>query len=98
MQKEKVRRMKREEFKPYLRMFISAVLEDGSERSGYISNYDDFEHGTSDDINLVLVNGFYTESVPIARVVQIKLPAREDTVSIPVVDWKNGYSSEKKSD
>jgi len=90
--------MKREEFKPYLRMFISAVLEDGSERSGYISNYDDFEHGTSDDINLVLVNGFYTESVPIARVVQIKLPAREDTVSIPVVDWKNGYSSEKKSD
>lgn len=88
--------MKREEFKPYLRMFISAVLEDGSERSGYISNYDDFEHGTSDDINLVLVNGFYSESVPIAKVVQVKLPAREDTVSIPVVDWKSGYSGENK--
>ncbi|MBR0214630.1 MAG: hypothetical protein IJL95_07890 [Solobacterium sp.] len=82
--------MEKEDLLPYLNKFITAVLEDGSEHSGYISNPEDFKSGEEGKI-LKLINGMMVDEIPVEQIREIVLPAREDTVAVPVVDLKEGY-------
>ena len=82
--------MEKEDLLPYLNKFITAVLEDGSEHSGYISNPEDFKSGEEGKI-LKLINGMMVDEIPVEQIREIVLPAREDTVAVPVIDLKEGY-------
>ncbi|MEE3488686.1 MAG: hypothetical protein VZT48_11360 [Bulleidia sp.] len=86
--------MKRKEILPYLNKFISVILLDGSEHSGYISNPSDITNaGEDDDVQVSLLNGFFAESVSLRDICFLSLPQRDETVNIPVVDLKSGYTS-----
>ena len=82
--------MEKEDLLPYLNKFITAVLVDGSEHSGYISNPEDFKSGEAGEV-LKLINGMMTDEIPVEEIREIILPAREDTVAVPVIDLKEGY-------
>ena len=82
--------MEKEDLLLYLNKFITAVLEDGSEHSGYISNPEDFKSGEAGEV-LKLINGMMTDEIPVEEIREIILPAREDTVAVPVIDLKEGY-------
>ncbi len=82
--------MKAEDLKPYLTKFITAKLDDGSEHTGYITNPEDFDV-PSDDVQVKLINGLYTENIDISRIKELYMPVREDTVSLPVINLTEGY-------
>lgn len=83
--------MNKEELLPYLNKFITVILEDGSEHTGYVTNPKEFIESEEEDPILILLNGMFTEEVHIAHIREILLPDRENTVSIPAVDLKDGY-------
>lgn len=86
--------MKRKEILPYLNKFVSVILLDGSEHSGYISNPSDIQHASEDeDVQVSLLNGFFAESVSLQDIRFLSTPQREETVNIPVIDLKSGYTS-----
>ncbi|MBR2829275.1 MAG: hypothetical protein IKE68_01855 [Solobacterium sp.] len=82
--------MEKEELLPYLNKFITAILQDDSEHSGYVANPDDFKNGEEGKI-LKLLNGMMVDEIPVEQIREIVLPAREDTVALPVIDLKEGY-------
>ncbi len=81
---------------PYLNKFITVTLDDGSQRSGYVTNPRAIREPVSEDPELDLVNGFFTEQVPLSRVVSVSVETREDNAALPVVDLKKGFSAEKE--
>ncbi|MBE6122632.1 MAG: hypothetical protein IJ130_08245 [Solobacterium sp.] len=83
--------MKREDLIPYLNKFITVTLHDGSERSGYITNPQDFKHPGAEDPELDMVNGFLIESVKVSDIIKIDVPKREETVSLPVIGETSGF-------
>ena len=82
--------MEKEELLPYLNKFITAILQDDSEHSGYVANPDDFKNGEEGRV-LKLLNGMMVDEIPVEQIREIVLPAREDTVALPVIDLKEGY-------
>jgi hypothetical protein len=85
--------MDRKAVLPFLQFFVTAVMEDGSEHSGFISNYDEIKNADSDDIGIKLLNGMYVETIPLAKITSMMVSDRENTTSIPVIDLKNGYQN-----
>lgn len=83
--------MKREEVLPFLKSFVTVTLTDGSAASGYISNYSEITEGTSDDIDLKLMNGLLVEHIPLREIALIRDASRENTAAIPVINLKDGY-------
>ena len=90
--------MNSQDLLPFLSKFITVTLDDGSQRSGYVSNPQQIKHPSSDDPELCLVNGFFTEHVSVSRIINIEVPNRVETVSLPVVDMKKGYSAGNESE
>jgi len=88
--------MERDQVLPYLNKFITVTLEDGSLRSGYVTNPQDFKSPDDHPSELDLVNGFLIENVPLDQIVKIEIQNRENTVSLPVVDLKKGYGVEEE--
>ena len=82
--------MEKEELLPYLNKFITAILQDDSEHSGYVANPDDFKNGEEGKV-LKLLNGMMVDEIPVEQIREIVLPTREDTVALPVIDLKEGY-------
>ncbi len=82
--------MEKEDLLPYLNKFITAVLADDSEHSGYISNPEDFKSGEEGKI-LKLITGMMTDEIPVEQIRKIILPDREETAALPVIDLKEGY-------
>ena len=77
--------MKPNDFIPYLRKFIEVTLDDGSKTNGYVTNPDSFKDTQNEPTHIELINGLMKSSVPLARIVSIGLPVREDTVELPVI-------------
>ena len=86
--------MNNQELMPYLNKFITVTLEDGTQRSGYVSNPQSIKQPTEDDPELYLVNGFFSEQVKLSRIKDVSVVVREETVSLPVVDLKKGFGQE----
>ncbi|MCR5230367.1 MAG: hypothetical protein K6D03_09590 [Solobacterium sp.] len=82
--------MTSKDLEPYLTKFVMITSCDGVQHSGYISNPRQIRSG---DPEVRLVNGLYTESVKIEDILMIDLAQRQDTVSIPVIDLKEGYGA-----
>ncbi len=80
--------MTSKDLEPYLTKFVMITSRDGVQRSGYITNPRQIRNG---DPEVRLVNGLYTESIMIEDILLIDLAQRQDTVSIPVIDIKEGY-------
>ncbi len=76
---------------PFLQSFVTVVKTDGSQHSGFISNYTEIKNSTADDISVKLINGMYTEAIPLSDIDTMMVADRENTVSIPVIDLKDGY-------
>lgn len=85
--------MKKDELLPYLNKFITVVLKNTSEHTGYVSNAKEIIESEDEDVILELINGMFTEEVPISEIVYIELPERENTVSIPTIELTNGYKN-----
>ena len=62
--------MEKEDLLPYVNKFITAVLGDGSEHSGYISNPEDFKSGEAGEV-LKLINGMMTDEIPVEEIREI---------------------------
>ena len=77
--------MNSQDFIPYLKKFIEVTLDDGTKTAGYITNPEAFKDESCAPAHIELINGLMKSSVPVARVVSIGLPAREDTVELPVI-------------
>lgn len=78
---------------PFINEFITVTLKDGSQRSGYVANNDAFRKDVDSVTNLELINGFFRESVRLEDIVSVDPSARDETISIPVVGLKDGYSN-----
>lgn len=78
---------------PFINEFITVTLKDGSQRSGYVANNDAFRKDVDSVKNLELINGFFRESVRLEDIVSVDPSARDETISIPVVGLKDGYSN-----
>lgn len=85
--------MKKEDITPYLNKFITVIMKDTSEHTGYVSNPREFMDSEDENPVLILLNGVFTEEVHISEIERIELPERENTVSIPAVDLKDGYKN-----
>ena len=88
--------MDRDQVLPYLNKFITVTLQDGSIRSGYVTNPQDFKSPEDNPVELDLVIGFLIEILPLDQIVKIEIQNRENTVSLPVVDLKKGYGVEEE--
>ena len=78
---------------PFINEFITVTLKDGSQRSGYVANNDAFRKDVDSVTNLELINGFFRESVRLEDIVSVDPSARDETISIPVIGLKDGYSN-----
>ena len=78
---------------PFINEFITVTLKDGSQRSGYVANNDAFRKDVDSVKNLELINGFFRESVRLEDIVSVDPSARDETISIPVIGLKDGYSN-----
>jgi hypothetical protein len=78
---------------PFINEFITVTLKDGSQRSGYVANNDAFRKDVDSVKNLELINGFFRESVRLEDIVSVDPSARDETISVPVVGLKDGYSN-----
>ena len=87
--------MKREDLIPHLNQFLTVTLADGSNHSGYISNAKEIKEAGSDDLEVELVNGLFVEFVRLEDITEIRLPAREETSALPVIDLTKGYEQEQ---
>ncbi len=87
--------MRAEEIRPYITKFVTIILDDDTEVSGYIANPEDFKQ-SSDDISIVLVNGLQNSQIPIFRIVGIHEAVREETIEIPIVGDSSSIISKKK--
>ncbi len=76
--------MNAEEIKPFLTKFVTVVLDDFSEVSGYIANPDAFKTETEES-HIVLVNGLQNAQVPLAKIIEIHEAVREETTEIPII-------------
>lgn len=76
--------MNAEEITEYLTKFVTVILDDGSEVSGYISNPAEIRNARG-DVDVVLVNGLQNSQIPLARVVGIHEAVREETTEIPII-------------
>lgn len=76
---------------PFINEFITVTLKDGSQRSGYIANNDSFRKDVDSVTVLELINGFFRDSVALEDIVRVDPSARDETISIPVIDLKEGY-------
>ena len=83
--------MKIEDILPYLQKFVTVTEIDGTAHSGYIANADEIRNCTDAQITVQLLNGFFQEAIASEQIVSIQETAREETVSIPVIDLKKGY-------
>ena len=88
--------MEAKDLAPYTRKFISAILDDGSVVSGYVSNPDDFS-GSEEGQKILLLNGLLHSEIQISRIVRVIVPDREDTTHIPIVDTEGVVIKPKKS-
>ncbi len=77
--------MEPQDLLPYLKKFIEVTLDDGTKTAGYITNPDAFRNEAQQPTHVELINGLMKSAVPLARIVLISLPAREDTVELPVI-------------
>ncbi|MBR2825675.1 MAG: hypothetical protein IKE51_05375 [Solobacterium sp.] len=85
--------MKKDELIPYLNKFITVILKNTSEHTGYVSNAKEIIEAEEEDVVLKLINGMFTEEVPISEIESIELPERENTVSIPTIELTDGYKN-----
>lgn len=76
---------------PFINEFITVTLKDGSQRSGYVANNDAFRKDVDSVTVLELINGFFRDSVALEDIVRVDPSARDETISIPVIDLKEGY-------
>lgn len=76
---------------PFINEFITVTLKDGSQRSGYVANNDAFRKDVDSVMVLELINGFFRDSVALEDIVRVDPSARDETISIPVIDLKEGY-------
>lgn len=77
------------EFLPYLKKFIEVTLDDGTRAAGYITNPDAFKNEEQPPTHVELINGLMKSAVPLSRILSIGLPAREDTVELPIISDPN---------
>ncbi|MBR3358938.1 MAG: hypothetical protein IKG46_14050 [Solobacterium sp.] len=77
--------MEAQDLLPYLKKFIEVTLDDGSHTAGYITNPDAFRNAEQEPTHVELINGLMKSAVPLSRIVFISLPAREDTVELPII-------------
>ena len=83
--------MKIEDIFPYLQKFVTVIEDNGTAHSGYIANVDEIQNCRDSHVMIQLLNGFFQEAIDSAHVLSIQETAREETISIPVVDLKKGY-------
>ena len=81
--------MKPNDFIPFLTKFVLIELDDGTIDSGYISNPEDFNEDSSDDMKVILLNGLLHSEININRIIRIEEVNREDTTKIPVVGFED---------
>ena len=84
--------MVKEEILPYLNRFITLILINGSEHTGFVANSKAVKEAPEgEDVQIQLINGIFHDEVWLSEVAELRLPAREETVSIPIKDIKEGY-------
>mgnify|MGYP004457572313 FL=1 len=87
--------MKAYEFSPYFQKFVTVILDNGSEVSGYISNVDDLKNDSTETLDLV--NGLQASTILLESIVDIHESVREDTLQIPIVPESESLNPNKKS-
>lgn len=83
--------MKIEEILPYLQKFVTVFEDNGTAHSGYIANVDEIRNCKDAHVPIQLLNGFFQETVDSEHILSMQETAREETISIPVIDLKKGY-------
>ena len=78
--------------KEYVTKFVTVILDDGSEVSGYITNPDEIKNAEG-DVDVLLVNGFQNSQVPSWRIKEIHEAVREDTTEIPIISESSNLVS-----